>query len=443
MSLAERIADIKKFFMIDLWSVKLKDLSFQKKLLYKFLRIWIITFTEFNKDRIREKASNLTYFTLLSIVPVIAMAFGISKGFGLEDTLKEQLGNFFTGQEQVLDNIWGFAEKMVEDANGGVITGIGLVILLYTVLRLLNNIEVTFNVMWDIKKHRPLHRKLSDYISVMILGLLLILMSSSATVYIAAEVNKLGSATGDFSQIKSGVLFMIKLVPYALIWLLLFLLYLIFPNTRVKVVPALIGGIVAGTAYQLTQWGFINFQFAFSRYNAIYGSLAILPLFLIYIQLSWFIVLIGAELAYALQHYDNWVPDNDKLKLSLKHKKKIALLIMHRIVNRFEDGEMPISVRGLASMGSVPYRFISEICYELEKSGLLTRVEGEKGDDLYQPAYDIQKMTILNVLSRYESEGKGDFDDQKSETFQSLEKTLEGIDEMIGKSKSNVLIKDL
>ncbi|MEQ9230264.1 MAG: YhjD/YihY/BrkB family envelope integrity protein, partial [Cyclobacteriaceae bacterium] len=162
MSLVERITDIKKFFMVDLWSVKLKDLSFQKKLLYKFLRIWIITFTEFNKDRIREKASNLTYFTLLSIVPVIAMAFGISKGFGLEDTLKDQLGSFFTGQEQVLDNIWGFAENIIEDANGGVITGIGLVILLYTVLRLLNNIEVTFNVMWDIKKHRPLHRKLSD-----------------------------------------------------------------------------------------------------------------------------------------------------------------------------------------------------------------------------------------------------------------------------------------
>ena len=437
----DRIEEVKNFFMIELWSVKFRELTWKQRVIYKFLRVLIITITEFKKDRIREKASNLTYFTLLSIVPVIAMAFGISKGFGMERILREQLSLFFTSGE-VLKYIMEFANKAIETANGGVITGIGVVFLLYTVINLLNNIEVTFNVMWDIKKHRPLHRKLSDYISVMILGLVLLFLSSGVTVFIASQVTNLGSS-GEYLELKSGISFLVKMIPYMLIWLLLFLLYLIFPNTRVKVVPALVGGIIAGTAYQLTQWGFITFQFAFSRYNAIYGSLALLPLFLIYIQLSWFIVLIGAEIAYALQHYETWVPDNENLKMSLNHKKKIALIMMYRIIKRFEMGEGPITIKELSGMGSVPYRFVGEICYELEKSGLLIRSEGEKGDDLYLPAFDINQMDIHSVLNKYESDGLKDFDKTKSHAFQRLEKALRDKDDLFKQSDCNILLKDL
>lgn len=442
MSLKDRINDFRSFFHVQLWSVKLRELSWQKRQLYIFIRIWFITFAEFKKDRIREKASNLTYFTLLSIVPVIAMAFGISKGFGLEKTLEKQLANFFAGQEEIQNNILSIAQNMIESANGNVITGVGLVLLLYLVMRLLNHIEITFNVMWDIKKNRPIHRKLSDYISVMILGVLLVVLSSSATYYILTEVDKLGNHD-EYQEIKSGVVFLIKLVPYALIWLLLFLLYLIFPNTRVKVWPALIAGIIAGSAYQITQWGFITFNFVFSRYNAIYGSLAILPLFLIYIQLSWFIVLIGAELAYAMQHYNTWVPDTDRLKMSLRHRKKMALIIMHRIIKRFENAESPISVSQLSAMGSVPSRFIAEICYDLEKANLINRIENEKGEDFFQPAYDIQKMNIQAVLNQYESDGADDFDNTKSEAFKKLEKSLHDMNEGAMKSDKNLLLKDL
>jgi membrane protein len=441
MKLKDRIREVKDFFQVELWSVKFRDLTWRKKFVYKFLRVLIITVTEFKKDRIREKASNLTYFTLLSIVPVIAMAFGISKGFGMDKILEGQLGLFFASAE-VLTYIMEFANKAIETANGGVITGIGIVVLLYTVINLLNNIEVTFNVMWDIKKHRPIHRKLSDYISVMILGLVLLFLSSGVTVFIASQVTNLGSV-GEYQELKTGISFLVKMVPYMLIWLLLFLLYLIFPNTRVKVVPALVGGIVAGTAYQLTQWGFITFQFAFSRYNAIYGSLALLPLFLIYIQLSWFIVLIGAEIAYALQHYETWVPDNENLKMSLHHKKKIALIMMYRIIKRFEMGEGAITIKELSGMGSVPYRFVGEICYELEKCGLLIRSEAERGDDQYIPAFDINRMDIYTILNKYESDGLKDFDKTKSHAFQRLEKALVEKEELFLKSNCNVLLKDL
>ena len=441
MKLKEHLPNLRKFFFESLWSTKLKDIPRKRRHLYIFLRIWIITFDEFKKDRITEKASNLTYFTLLSIVPVIAMAFGISKGFGLKGVVEKQMESFIT-EKAIREQISGFAEKMIDSANGGVVAGIGLVVLLYLVMRLLTNIEVTFNVMWDIKKNRPIHRKLSDYISVMILGVLLIVMSSSTTVYIHTEIDKLGSPN-DYNEIKSGVIFLIKLVPYALIWLLLFLLYLIFPNTRVKVGPALIAGIVAGSAYQVTQWAFIEFNFVFSRYNDVYGGLAILPLFIIYIQLSWFIVLIGAELAYAMQYYNIWVPDNDRLKLSLRHKRKMALIVMYRIIKRFNDGESPISISQLSAMGSVPSRFISDVCYELERANLINRIESEKGEDFFQPAFDIQKMTIMNVLNKFESIGANDFDNTKSEAFIKIEDSLKEMDELFQTSNANVLLKDL
>jgi len=443
MTLKKRISQLKQLLSFDIWRIQIENQPRYRRWILKFVRVVIITFSEFHKDRVHEKASNLTYFTLLSIVPVIAMAFGISKGIGLEKLLENELGNFFKGQEEVLTYVLGFASKMIDSTNGGIVTGIGLVILIYTVMRLLNTIELTFNVIWDTKKSRPLHRKLTDYMSVMILGVLLILLSSSATVFIATEIQKLEYDNGVFIGLKSGVLFLINLVPYAFIWLLLFLLYLIFPNTRVKVFPALIAGIIAGTAYQLTQYGFINFQFAFARYNAIYGSLALFPLFMIYLQLSWFIVLFGAELSYAIQYASTWEPDNENLKLSLGHKKKIMLLLMHRIVKRFTDQKEAVSVKELALMGNVPYRFIREICYELEKAGLISRLEGEKEEDRYQPAFDVQQMDIITVLAKYEAEGLGQFDKAKSEEFMSIEKSLEEMDTLLTKSKSNVLLKDL
>ena len=443
MTFKTRIAQIKQLFSFDIWRIQIEKEPTYKRWLLKLLRIIIITFSEFKKDRVHEKASNLTYFSLLSIVPVIAMAFGISKGFGLENLLEKELGTFFKGQEEVLTYVMGFASKMIDSTNGGIVTVIGSVILLYTVMRLLNTIELTFNVIWDTKKSRPIHRKLTDYMSVMVLGVFLIVLSSSATVFIASQIQNLQSDIGLFSELKSGVLFLISLVPYAFIWLLLFLLYLIFPNTRVKVVPALFAGVIAGTAYQLTQYGFINFQFAFARYNAIYGSLALFPLFMIYLQLSWFIVLFGAELAYALQHVSTWKPDNDNLKLSLEHKKKVVLLIMHRIVRRFVDKKNPVSVRQLAKMGNVPYRFIREICNDLEKSGLTSRMEGEKGEDVYQPAFDVQQMDIITVLNKYESDGLGHFDDTRSGTFLNIEDAILQMEVLLSKSKSNVLLKDL
>jgi membrane protein len=209
----------------------------------------------------------------------------------------------------------------------------------------------------------------------------------------------------------------------------------------VKLLPALVAGILAGTLYQLTQWGFINLQFAFSRYNAIYGSLVILPLFLIWLQLSWLIVLFGAEFAYGIQYVNEWTMNTDKLKISLHHKKKLMLLLLFRVVKKFEQKQGPMKISELAGSVNIPRKYVTDICHELEKSHLISRMESDITS--YQPSFDINKMDIHTVLELYETEGMGHFDSKKSDVFISIEKSLEEIDKKWRESPSNKLIKDL
>ena len=198
---------------------------------------------------------------------------------------------------------------------------------------------------------------------------------------------------------------------------------------------------MAGTLYQLNQQAFISAQFAFARYNAIYGSIAFIPLFLIWLQISWLIVLFGAEICYGVQYIDQWEMNSEKLKISLSHRRKLMLLLLYRVVKSFEIGEGPCSLKDLAESVNIPRRYVVDISYELEKSKLITRVDGD--DVAYQPSFDINKMDIYTVLDKYESEGMRDFDPHKSKAFQNIEGVLEEIEGKWKTGDSNVLIKDL
>ena len=439
--MTKKLSELRQFIEVDLWRIKLKALPRRKRWFFGFIKIWIIAIKEFIDDKCMEKASALTYFSMLSIVPVVAMLFAIAKGFGIEKLMEEQLSTFLSGQEAILKNILPLAQNMLSGANGGVITGISLVVLIYTVVRLLMNIEAAFNDMWDIKQNRRWERKISDYVAVILLGPVLLIVASSATVFVTSQIQTLTAQFEILSQIKSGIFFLLKLLPYTLVWLLLFLLYLIFPNTRVKVLPALVAGILAGTLYQLTQWGFINLQFAFSRYNAIYGSLVILPLFLIWLQLSWLIVLFGAEFTYGAQFVNEWAMKTDKLKISLNHKKKLMLLLLYRIVKKFEKKDGAMSQSELAGFVNVPRKYVIDLCHEMEKAKLITKVESET--PAYQPSFDINKMDIHTVVEMYETEGMGEFDSKRSSAFVSIEESLQEIESMWKDSDSNKLLKDL
>lgn len=437
----EKLKQVRKFIEVDLWRIRLKSLPRRKRYIFGFLRIWVIAIKEFIVDKCAEKASALTYLSMLSLVPVLAMIFGIAKVFGIRELMEDELDRYFSGQTEILNQVQPFVDKMLDTPSGGIAAVASAVFLIYTVIRLLMNIEAAFNDMWDIKKNRRWERKISDYVAVILLGPVLLIIASSATIFVKDTILNFVTELEVLGQLKSGIVFLLKLLPYTILWLLLFGLYLIFPNTRVKFWPALFAGIVAGTLYQLNQQAFISAQFAFARYNAIYGSIAFLPLFLIWLQISWLIVLFGAEVCYGAQYINQWEMNSEKLKISLSHRKKLVLLLLYRVVKKFEKGDSPITLNELGEMVNIPRRYLTDICYDLERSGLIIRVESE--DIAYQPSFDIHKMDLYTIINKYEKEGMGDFDPRKSKAFAAIEDALEDIEDRWKKSESNVLLKDL
>lgn len=432
---------VKNFIEIDLWKVKISSLPKTKGILYHQLRVWIIAFQEFKKDKIVDKASALTYFTLLSFVPVIAMAFGISKGFGLEEALERQLRRYFEGNEQVLEKTLEWATTMLDNANGGIISGISFVFLMYAVVRLLYNIEIAFNEVWNTKS-RSWQRKISDYLAIILLGPIFIILSSGATVFVTTQVQDLASNIGVLAFTKPAINLLLKLAPFALISILLFLLYIIFPNTRVKLFPAIVAAVLAGTVFQLTQWAYVNGQVYVSTYNRIYGAFAALPFFMIFLQVSWLIVLFGAEYAYGMQNANTWEYKSMKMKLSGIHRKKVTLLILRHIIKNFELGNPPMGVSDLSKIVHIPYRFILDILRELEDVGIVNRVVSDEAEK-FVPGMDIQRLDLHTVLRKLDYKGFSELKTNEDDVYHTIEDLMLALDDSIKESKGNKLLKDL
>ena len=275
------------------------------------------------------RASALTFYSLLSVVPIVAMAFGVAKGFGFQNTMENFIMNNFKGQEEVMNWVINLSNLYSKRYREGLLAGIGLVVLIWSVMQVLNNIESSFNAIWQIKKSRSFFRKVSDYLSIMLIGPLLIIVSSSVMVYISTRVQSVAQSIDMFQVISPVFQNLLRFVPYALIWLLFTLVYIILPNTRVIFKYALVAGIIAGTGFQVLQWGYIHFQIGVTKYSAIYGTFAALPLFLIWLQLSWLIVLLGAEISFAYQNVKEYAMEAESLHISPHNKRILSLLIVH------------------------------------------------------------------------------------------------------------------
>ncbi|REE02184.1 YihY/virulence factor BrkB family protein [Marinoscillum furvescens] len=438
------IQGIRQFLKEDLWKIKLTNLPKRQAFLYRQLRVLIITVSEFTKDKCGEKASALTFLSVLSMVPVLAMAVGVASIFGLRDFLERELKKFLGGQEEVLDQTLKFADNMLSNSSGGVIAGISAVFLVYAVLRLLNNIEVAFNDIWNTKKGRSLKRKLTDYMSVILLGPLILILSSSATVFITTSIEELTESISLLGFFRPIILFFVKLVPYTLIWFLLFLMYVVFPNTTVKIKPALIAGVLAGTAYQLTQFAWVEGQVYLGKYSVIYASLAALPLFLIWLQLSWTILLFGAEFAFALQNVRNWSWDDDSLIMNHRSKRKITLLVLRHIVHHYKNEDCAIDFEQLCMEVNIPRRFVREVVDDMENARLINRVHANDDVDRYQPALDYHKMDVFLVLDRMDRIGLDRLpQEEENEGYTTVDQVMNQLDEAVKISVANKKIADL
>ena len=441
LSLTQRIIE---FFLIGIWRVRLQDLSKKKSFFLNQLRIFVLTLRKFDSDNCSLRASALTFYTLLSIVPVVAMAFGVAKGFGYEDILRDQLLQRFAGQEEVFTIIIGFAHTLLENTRGGMVAGIGVVVLLWTVIKVLYHIEFSFNEIWQIKRPRSLKRRLSNYISFMVVGPILLIASGSVTVFINSHILLVTERVALISFLGPYTFLLLKLIPYILIWAILTFAYIVMPNIKVSFRSALIGAVIAGTGYQFAQWGYIHFQVGIARYNAIYGSFAALPLFLIWLEISWLIVLFGAEISYSHQNVDQYEFEHDCLKASPYLRKLLALQITHLLVKNFSKGKGVMNAERICAALTIPYPLVHQILDALLETGIIIEVKGINEDEPdFQIAKDINELSVNSVMDALSKRGINSLPLTETKEFNKLVKTLDSFKKIIDLSSSNKLLKDI
>ncbi len=438
---------IRKFLLFlktEIWLVELKSYPPVLGFFLKQLRIILLATRGFRENRIQLRASALTYYTMLSIVPVAAMGFGIAKGFGFESRLEIELRNMASERKElaeVLDYIIGFANSMLQNINGGFIAGVGLIVLLWSIMKVLGNIENSFNAIWQIHKPRAFIRKFSDYLSMMLVAPILFFLSSTITVYLSKAISDNGILA---EHLSSFLEFLVKLIPYGLIYLLFTILYVVMPNTKVNFKYGLYAGLIAGTIFQITQWFYIYFQVGVGRYGAIYGSFIALPLFLVWLQISWLIVLLGAEISFAYQNIEKYEFEYEALHISSYNRRMLTFLVMHTIVKQFEHGSNPMTPPEISHELGIPIRLVREIIFDLSNANLIVEATTDSPkENAFVPAVDINKITISYLVEKLERSGEDRLIAEKSENLETFSEIQQGLLTAIEKSPVNRLIKDI
>ena len=427
-----------------IWHTPLSEIPKGKTVIIKQLRIIILAARGFLNNKVQIRAASLTLYSLLSVIPLIAIAFAIAKGFGLDQNLEALIAGEFQSQQEILGWLLQNAQSAIEETRGGYIAGIGIIILFWSVMSLLDSVEDTFNHIWHTKNSRTWYRKFTDYLAIMLIAPVFVILSGSMTVFISTYITEFISKAPILEHFKPLITFLIKFSPYFLIWVALTVFYLIMPNTKVNFMPAMISGIIAGTALQILQYLYIDLQFGITRLNAIYGSFAAVPLFIIWLQYSWLTILLGAELAFANQNVSNYEFEAEALGMSNYHKKAISLIIMNIVIKKFAAGENPVSAPDIAIKLKVPIRLVRELLRTLNEVNLVSEVaKNGKKEQLYQPALDIGKITVSYVLSKVEKHGVKQVFLDHNHDYEKVIKMIEKFDDLVVKSNSNILVKDL
>lgn len=427
-----------------IWHTPLAEISRGKTFLVKQLRIIVLAARGFSNDKVQLRASALTFYSLLSIIPVVAIAFAIAKGFSLDQNLEQLITDKFQANQALLKEILMIARNALEETRGGYIAGVGMIILLWSVMSLLEHIESSFNHIWQIRSSRPWHRKFTDYLTIMLIAPVFIILSSSITVFVSTELGDFMTQAPILNFFKPLISFLIRFIPFFLSWVTLTILYIIMPNARVKFVPAVISGVIAGTILQVLFWLYIDLQFGIGKLSAIYGSFAAVPLFIIWLQSSWIIVLLGAELSFANQNISRYEFESEALNISNYQKRALVLMIMHMIIRNFAVGEKPISSESIAKSLKIPVRLSRDILQDLNSVNLVSIIhENEQKERLYQPALDINRLTVSYVFSCLDKHGTEQIMVRKNKEYEKVILMLEKFDKLVAKSDSNILIKDL
>ena len=414
--LTDRVQYLVNYFWTGIW----KQPNDSAKV--RVLKVINLSIRSFLDRDLQTRSMSLTYSTVLAIVPVFALLFAIGRGFGLQDLLEQQLYQSFPAQRQVLSFAMRFVDSYLKEASSGVFVGVGILFLLWTLISLLSYIESAFNMIWDVKHDRTLYQKVTDYIAICLMVPILIICSSGVSIFMSTTIQD----NIHLAILSPLVNLLLEASPLVLAWLAFSISYFLIPNTKVNIKYAMISGAICAVVFQILQMLFVNGQIYVTKYNAIYGSFAFLPLLLIWLQLSWLILLFGCVLTYSLQNIYTFNFMGDLSTMSETYKRKITIILTAAIFTRFRKGKTPLTRSKLSRCFEIPIRVVSRICEQLYKAGLVNYVMLPDEKVGVAPAIETGSLTVGQLLERLDKVGDSNFIPRFSQTYGALLTEIDG-----------------
>ena len=381
-----------------------------------------LTVTSFFDRDLQTRAASLTFNTMLALVPALALIFAIGRGFGLQDLLRDQLFSYFPAQKEAIETSITFVDSYLNQSAQGVFVGVGIIILLYTLISLLDSIEDSFNYIWGIKKGRSIYQKFTDYIAICLLIPILMICSSGVSIFLSTVIQ----TDVHIPFLTPLVNISLELFPLILVWMAFSLSFFLIPNTKVSFKYAVISGFISAVAFQILEMLFLNGQIYVTKYNAIYGSFAFLPLLLIWMQFSWLILLSGGTITYSLQNVFSYNYMADTAHVSNDYMRKVAIVFGAIITRRFKEGEKPLSCSEIARTYQLPMRLLTSLADKMHTLNLVNFIELDEGKIGIAPAVDPSKLTAGYLIKELDSFGDSDF-------IPNFDTSYANVNEMVGK----------
>ncbi len=376
-----------------LWEQNPAELSWGQRALLRQAQAVVLVGRDFANNNCLLWAASLTYYTMLSIVPLLALTFALLKAFGVQNLLEPLImERLNVGNEDAIQALLGY----INNTQVGGMGGIGLLFLLFAVTSLLTNVERAFNHIWGVQEIRPLMRRFADYLSVVLVGPVLIIAAISMTSSLASH--NLVQKLLEMQLVGSVILLAFKVTPFVFMWVAFTLLYIFMSNIKVVWRAAFVGGVVGGTFWQLAQWGYVNFQVGVAKYNAIYGAMAALPIFMIWLYLSWVIVLFGLQVAYAKQNLRTSGRDLRGSEVSRSSFDQVALVLLVTLADRFARAEAPLTQEQLVKLLFIPPRLCRNILQQLVELGFVSELCSRAGRSSYQLGRAAENLSLAELL---------------------------------------------
>ena len=403
-----------------MWRVTATEFDgFFQRLGYIIIRTIVLVARGFTSKNLNDKAKALTYSLIFAIVPILAMIVAIAQGFGVADVIENQLNKSFLGETNLVPTIMEMVQRYLDTAQGGVFIGIGILILLWAIYSFFQSVETAFNKIWNVHKSRSILRQVTTYVTIVVLIPVIVVCSAGITIFLNTTIESTlhVEALHHFFH-TSGV----KFLQFAMCWLLFTVMYVGIPNTKVRFLSALIPGVIMGTLFQLLQMLSVYLIAFLSRTSIVYGAFATIPILMTWLQYTSLLILIGAEMSYAIQNNEEFEYEQDLNRMSRRYKDFVMLYLLSVIIKRFEADEAPLTAHELAIRDHLPIRLVNQLVGRMVETGILREVYTDEEDDekRYQPALDTHKISVGMVIGRIETQGNELFLQKPTEEMQAF-----------------------